>query len=84
MIDAVFCSAVLFRYGCAEQGTGYMIPCCAVLAVGLPGDVDNRFLVEVIVFNQGLDEAVSPGTRHSDVGVETVVVKIGSHKELLG
>lgn len=75
----------LLGNGRAEEDTGDVVALEGVLAVSLPGDVDQgAAVVELGVLEERLDEAAGPVARDRDVGVVAVVVQVGGDEQPLG
>ena len=47
VVGVVCCSNEVFGDGRTKQNAGNVVALCGVLAIGLPGDVDEGFFVEV-------------------------------------
>lgn len=69
--------------GAAEEEPGDVVAQLRILAVGLPGNVEERVLVDVGVGHQIFREIANKRARHRTVGVVSVVVQVGSDEDPL-
>lgn len=69
--------------GAAQEEPGDVVAQLRVLAIGLPGNVEERVLVDVGVGHQVFCEIANKRARYRTVGVVSVVVQVGSDEDPL-